>query len=103
MLKHDSLPLGLSYFRCGFLFVCKSGRRGPRGPRPPTPPDVRFRIRRFTLKIETFGVDPAATQDQDGQRMTSGMLRSYAMLPRSTTSLARYWRFSRPVVSPVHV
>src|SRR5262245_42850602 len=36
--------------------VAVSGRRGPRGPRPPTPPDVRFRIRRFTLKIETFAV-----------------------------------------------
>lgn len=39
----------------------QSGRRGPCGPRPPTPPDVRFRIRRFTLKIEVFVVDPAAT------------------------------------------
>ena len=69
MLKHDSLPLGLSYFRCGFLFVCKSGRRGPRGPRPPTPPDVRFRIRRFTLKIETFAVGLVVTRVLTGQSM----------------------------------
>jgi len=33
MLKHDKLPLGLFYFRSGFLFACKierpSGKLGP--------------------------------------------------------------------------
>jgi hypothetical protein len=37
-----------------------SGRRENHGFRPPTPPDVRFRIRRFTLKIEEFAIDLAA-------------------------------------------
>ncbi len=36
-----------------------SGRREPHGSRPPTPPNVRFRIRRFSLKIEVDGIDPA--------------------------------------------
>jgi len=53
-----------------------SGRRESRGSRPPTPPDVRFRIRRFTLKVETFASDPAMTRDPFDQRITSGMLRS---------------------------
>jgi hypothetical protein len=83
--------------------LVKSGRREPHGSRPPTPPDVRFRIRRFTLKIETFVVDPAVTPNLADQRMTSGMLRSYVMLPHSTTNLARCRCFSRLAVSPVRV
>ena len=80
-----------------------SGRRGPHGPRPPTPPDVRFRIRRFTLKIETFAVCLAVTRVPTDQSMILGTLRSYATHQHSTTNLARCWRFSRPVASPIRV
>src|SRR5262245_21557065 len=79
----------------------ESGRREPRGSRPPTPPDVRFRIRRFTLKIETFVIDPAVTLDLVDQRMTSGMLRAYVMNLHSATSLGRCRRSSRPAFPPV--
>ena len=47
------------FLRVEFKTVEESGRREPRSSRPPTPPDVRFRIRRFTSKIEVVAKDRA--------------------------------------------
>ena len=78
----------------------RSGRRGRCRPRPPTTPYVRFRIRRFKLKLTVVGILERGCGVPVGAGHVWVRPGSCGFRQRSTRGRGRSWPRSRPARGP---